>query len=372
MEAREGALAGVRVLDVSRVLGGPYAGQVLGDHGADVLKIEGPEGDDTRSWGPPYLGQTSAYFSGANRNKRSQMLNLGTESGRAALMEEVAQADVLIENFKLSTLSKWGWNLNSFLEVNPRLIHCRVSGFGSDGPYGGLPAYDTAVQALCGLMSVNGGADATRVGLPVVDMTTGLNAVIAVLLALLARHRTGRGQMVETTLYANAVSLLHPHASNYFATGKNPERTGNAHPNIYPYDSFHTADGTIYLAVGNDTQFVALCDRLGIGTLAFDSRFATNPSRSVNRQALREILEQALSPADGRQLAQDLVKLGVPCAPVCSVAEVLSHAHTAHMGLEVTLPGGYRGVASPIRLSDTPASYRLAPPELHAGSGHGL
>lgn len=361
------ALEGIRVIDASRVLGGPISGQVLGDHGADVVKVEGPDGDDTRQWGPPYLGGTSAYFSGANRNKRGIVLDLSTPDGRDGLFALLDDADVLIENFKESTLKKWGLDIGAFTQRFPRLVHCRVSGFGSDGPYGGLPAYDTAMQAMCGLMSVNGesGGGMLRVGLPIVDMTTGLNATIGILLALQNRERTGKGQLVETTLYANAISLLHPHAPNYFATGESPSPTGNAHPNIYPYDSFETANGQLYLAVGNDIQFRIFCGHLGLDALPDDPRFGDNPSRSVNRDALRTLLVPALRHTDGRTLALELVNRGVPCAPVNAVEDVLTDPHTRHCGLVVELPHGYKGVASPITLSRTPPSYRLAPPEKH-------
>lgn len=360
-----GALSGIRVIDVSRVLGGPIAGQILGDHGAEVIKIEGPAGDDTRQWGPPYLGKNSAYFSGANRNKKGMTLDLSSDEGRNQLFSLLETADVLVENFKESTLAKWGVGISSFTERFPHLVHCRVSGFGSEGPYGGLPAYDTAMQALCGLMSVNGDSATgpLRVGLPIVDMTTGLNAVIGILLALQSRERTGVGQLVETTLYANALSMLHPHAANYFATGQCPAPTGNAHPNIYPYDSFATTNGDIYLAIGNDTQFGLFCRHLGLDGLAHEPRFATNPSRSVNRDALKILLQQTLASQDGKSLALALMKIGVPCAPVNTVEDVLSDQHTSHRRLVVELEGGYKGLASPIMMSRTPPSYRYAPPE---------
>jgi Predicted acyl-CoA transferases/carnitine dehydratase len=360
-----GALAGVRVIDASRVLGGPVAGQILGDHGAHVIKVEGPEGDDTRKWGPPYLGKNSAYFSGANRNKSGMTLDLNSEVGRDQFFALLESADVLIENFKESTLAKWGIEVSTFTNRFPRLVHCRVSGFGSDGPYGGLPAYDTAMQALCGLMSVNGDqqSGALRVGLPIVDMTTGLNAVIGVLLALQHRERTGMGQLVETTLYANALSMLHPHAPNYFATGQCPIQTGNAHPNIYPYDSFQTENGHLYLAIGNDSQFSMFCHHVGLSELPADPRFATNPKRSENRDTLRDLLSPVLAGLDGKMLALDLMRKGVPCSPVNTVEEALLDPHTAHMGMVVEMEGGYKGLGSPIKLSRSPASYRYSPPE---------
>ncbi|ETF04466.1 carnitine dehydratase [Advenella kashmirensis W13003] len=371
MNANTGALKGLRVIDASRVLGGPFCGQILGDHGAEVLKIEIETGDDTRQWGPPYMGHNSAYFSGANRNKRSRVLDLSSSDGRQAFFELLSDTDILVENFKESTLKKWGLHTGSFTQSNPKLIHCRVSGFGSDGPYGGLPAYDTAIQAQCGLMSVNGdnASGPMRVGLPIVDMTTGLNATIGILLALHDRELTGKGQIVETTLFASAISLLHPHSSNYFSTGKSPIPTGNAHPNIYPYDSFRTATGMIYLAIGNDTQFVQFCRHLELDSLSADPLYATNPARSTNREQLRTILQTALQDTDGNQLTSELIRLGVPCAPIKNVQEVLEDPHTLHQNLIVKLDPGYTGIASPISLSRTPASYRLAPPRLPSESG---
>ena len=363
-----GALSGLQVIDASRVLGGPICGQMLGDHGAEVIKVEAPAGDDTRRWGPPDLGPVSAYFSGANRNKRVQVLDLNRADDFARFEALIKGADVLLENFMPASAAKWGLTPAFTQALNPRLVHCRVSGFGEVGPLAGLPAYDTAVQALCGLMSVNGDAHSgpLRVGLPVVDMTTGLNAMIGVLLALQARQVTGRGQFVETTLFANAVAMLHPHASNFFATGKNPARTGNAHPNIYPYDSFDTQTGPIYLAIGNDKQFQTFCAHLGQPQWASEPRFASNPQRSVNRAELRALLAPVLARHDGHALTDALVRLGVPCAPVCEVAQVLQSEQARAMGLVVNMANGYQGVASPIALADTPATYRATPPVLTA------
>jgi crotonobetainyl-CoA:carnitine CoA-transferase CaiB-like acyl-CoA transferase len=357
-----GALAGIRVVDLSRILGGPYCGQILGDHGADVLKIEPPQGDDTRTWGPPFKDGVASYYLGLNRNKRLMQLDLSTDADRAVLLELLADADVLVENFKTGTLEKWGIGHEALAEAFPRLIHCRVSGFGADGPLGGLPGYDAALQALCGIMSVNGEAGGTplRVGLPVVDMVTGLNAALGVMLALQERQRSGRGQFVEAALYDSGLSLLHPHGANWFLNGQTPQRTGNAHPNIYPYDSMATATEPIFLAVGNDRQFAILCRHLG-AALAEDARFASAGARSVNRVALKRELEVLLSTHDGPPLADALVAAGVPCAPVLSVPAALQHPHTAHRGMVVEMAGGYHGIASPIKLSRTPATYRFAP-----------
>lgn len=359
-----GALDGLRVVDLSRILGGPLCGQILGDHGADVLKVEPPQGDDTRAWGPPFRDDgVASYYLGLNRNKRLMRLDLGTESGRAVLLGLLADADVLIENFKTGTMEKWGLGHEALAERFPRLVHVRVSGFGSSGPLGGLPGYDAALQALTGLMSVNGeaGGAPLRVGLPVVDMVTGLNAALGAMLALHERHRSGRGQFVEAALYDSGLSLLHPHGANWFLDGREPRRTGNAHPNIYPYDSFATGSEPIFLAVGNDRQFAILCRHLGAPGLADDERFASAGARSVNRVALKAELERLLAAHEGGVLADDLVRAGVPCAPVLSVPAALQHAHTAHRQMVVELPGGYRGIGAPIKLSRTPASVRFAP-----------
>jgi crotonobetainyl-CoA:carnitine CoA-transferase CaiB-like acyl-CoA transferase len=358
-----GALSGIRVVDLSRILGGPLCGQILGDHGADVLKIEPPQGDDTRTWGPPFKDGVASYYLGLNRNKRLMRLDLTTEAGRELLVDLLAEADVLIENFKTGTLEKWGIGHEALSQRFPRLIHCRVSGFGADGPLGGLPGYDAALQALNGIMSVNGeaGGAPLRVGLPVVDMVTGLNAALGVMLALQERQRSGRGQFVEAALYDSGLSLLHPHGANWFMDGREPQRSGNAHPNIYPYDSVATGTEPIFLAVGNDRQFAILCKHLGQPALSEDQRFATAGARSVNRVALKAELEALLATHDGPKLADVLVAAGVPCAPVLSVSAALQHPHTAHRGMVVELPGGYRGIASPIKLSRTPATYRFAP-----------
>lgn len=359
-----GALRGVRVLDLSRVLGGPYCGQILGDHGADVLKIEPPQGDDTRTWGPPFKDGVASYYRGLNRNKRVQHLDLSSEDGRAALMELLPQADVLIENFKTGTMERWGIGYETLSQRFPGLVWCRVSGFGADGPLGALPGYDAAVQAMTGIMSINGEADGgpLRVGLPVVDMVTGLNATIGVLLALQERARSGRGQLIEAALYDSGLSLLHPHAANWFLDGKSPRRTGNAHPNIYPYDALRTGTDPIFLAVGNDRQFASLCQCIGVPGLAEDARYADARSRSVNRESLKAELEEVLQTFDGRQLVDALMASGVPAAPVLAVDAALEHPHTAHRQMVVEIEGSdYRGIASPIKLSRTPASYRHAP-----------
>ena len=359
----KGALEGCKVVDLSRVLGGPYCTQILADHGAEVLKIEPPSGDETRGWGPPFLDGTASYFLGVNRNKLGLTLDLSTVDGKAFLKALLQDADVLVENFKPGTLEKWGLGFDVLEKEFPRLVHCRISGFGADGPLGALPGYDACAQAMCGLMSVNGEADGepTRVGLPVVDMVTGLNAALAILLAINERHRSGKGQFLDITLFDCAISLLHPHAANYFLSGKVPQRTGNAHPNIAPYESFPTANGEIFLAVGNNRQFELLMAELQHPELATDERFKSNADRLVNRKALREILGGLLLQQDAAAFAQVLLKKGVPAAPVLNVEELLQHPHTQHRGM-ILEEGSYRAIASPIKLSRTPASLRRLPP----------
>lgn len=364
-----GALHGIKVVDLSRVLGGPYCTQILADHGADVIKVEPPKGDETRAWGPPFDEDgTAAYFRGVNRNKRGIVLDLSAEAGRADLLRLLDDADVLVENFKSGTLERWGLGYADVLAARfPRLIHCTISGFGTDGPLGGLPGYDAVIQAMAGLMSVNGeqGGEPLRVGLPVVDMVTGLNAANGILLALQARHGSGRGQSVEVTLYDAGMSLLHPHMPNYLASGKTPSRTGNAHPNITPYDTYRTGTVPLFLAVGNDSQFRALCKYLKAPHLPEDPRFASNAERCGHRPELKRELEALLAGHDGATLAPDLIRHGVPCGPIQDVAQVADHPHTRHRGMIVAIDD-YRGVASPIKLSRTPASYRRKPPRFGA------
>ncbi|MGE8705299.1 MAG: CaiB/BaiF CoA transferase family protein [Achromobacter sp.] len=365
-----GALAGCKVIDLSRVLGGPYCTQILADHGADVLKIEPPGGDETRGWGPPFLGETASYFVGVNRNKDGMTLDLSQPAGQDLLRHLLADADVMVENFKPGTLEKWGLGYEDLKAAFPALIHCRVSGFGSDGPLGGLPGYDACAQAMCGLMSVNGDADgeATRVGLPVVDMVTGLNAAVAILLALNERTRSGLGQFLDITLYDCALSLLHPHAPNYFYSGKVPQRSGNAHPNIAPYETLPTASGPIFLAVGNNRQFAMLAQTLDAPALSADARYATNADRLRHRQALRDDLTALLARHEAAALADQLLRAGVPAAAVQTVDQALAHPHTRHRGM-VLEQGDYKGVGSPIKLSRTPATLRKLPPDLAPPAG---
>jgi crotonobetainyl-CoA:carnitine CoA-transferase CaiB-like acyl-CoA transferase len=359
----QGALAGIKVIDLSRVLGGPYCTQILADHGASVLKIEPPQGDETRGWGPPFQEGVASYFLGLNRNKTGRTMDLHDAAQRQELLALLADADVLVENFKTGSMEKWGIGFDTLHTLFPRLVHCRVSGYGADGPLGGLAGYDAAIQALSGIMSVNGEAsgDPLRVGLPVVDIVTGLNAALGIMFALHERRTSGLGQFVESALYDNGLSLLHPHTANHLLDGREPQRTGNAHPNIYPYDTFATGTEPIFLAVGNDRQFAALCTTIGADKVLTDPRFGHNAARSQHRTALKQSLEAYLKNFECAALSQQLAQGGVPCAPIQSVPQALAHPHTAHRGMVVRMDD-YAGVASPIKLSRTPATYRLKPP----------
>lgn len=365
------SLNGLKVVDLSRVLGGPLCAQILGDHGADVIKVEGPMGDETRTWGPPFNEDGMAsYFAGINRNKRTVCLDLALPEGREVLMQLLAHADVLIENFKVGTLERWGMGYDEVLSSRfPRLIHCRVTGFGATGPLGGLPGYDAAVQALSGIMSINGDAqgEATRVGVPIVDVTTGLSAVIGVLLALHERERSGKGQSVESALFDNALFSLYPHSINSLFTGRAPIRSGNGHPNIAPYDTYATATEPIYLAVGNNGQFQRMCAAVERTELATDPRYASNAQRAVNRFELKRDLEAAFERFEAQALFERLIAVGVPCGVIHDVVEALNHPHTAHRGMVAQI-GNFKSVASPVKLSRTPATYREVPQEIGAST----
>lgn len=360
-----GSLKDYVVIDASRVLAGPFAGQILGDHGAEVIKIESFEGDDTRSYGPPFVDDTAPYFLGLNRNKKDIAVDLGSVEGLELLFTLLDKADVFIENFKMSTWRKWGIeNLEEISSRFPRLIHCRVSGFGEDGKYGGLPGYDAALQAMSGLMSINGepDVDATRVGIPLVDTCTGMYGAMGILLALLERNRSGKGQMVEVTLFDTALAMLHPHASNALNGGKSV-RTGNGHPNIVPYDLFPTATVKLFLAIGNDRQFLTLCKELKDPDLAHNELYRRNRDRVVNRDSLRRRLTELLSIEDGLELFSRLMSRGVPCAPVLKVEQALSLDHTKTRDMSIEL-GSYKGVGIPVKLNKSPGAVRIPPPKV--------
>lgn len=358
-----GALAGTTVIDLTRVLGGPYCTQILADHGAEVIKIEPPAGDETRGWGPPFHEGLSAYFSGANRNKEFVALDLSRPEGREVLFRLLETADVLIHNFKTGTLEKWGMGWEEVLRPRfPRLVYCHITGFGEDGPLGGLPGYDAVVQALSGTMSVNGTQDTgpLRMGTPIVDLGTGMTAAIGILMALLERQKSGRGQKLDVPLYDSAVALLHPQAANALMTGKPARRIGNAHPNISPYDQFPTKTGPVFLAVGNNRQFATLCTFLGKPELAEDPRFLDNAARVENRDALRTELVALLAAHEAEALSETLLRLGVPAGAVRELTEVLNHPHTRHREMVVELDG-YRGTGTPVKMSRTAGAIRRRP-----------
>lgn len=358
-----GALDGLKVIDLSRVLGGPYCGQMLADHGAQVIKVEPPQGDETRAWGPPFdTDGISAYFAGINRNKRKIALDLSKPQGRDVLLKLLEGADVLIENFKTGTMEKWGIGYDVLEKKFPRLIHARISGFGADGPLGGFPGYDAMVQASAGLVSVNGAPDGgpVRIGVPVVDLATGMNACIGILMALYERVQSGKGQFVDATLYDSAVALHQPHAPNYFMAGLKPKLVGNSHGSLAPYSNFPTKGRNIVIGAGNDGQFRKLTQMLGKPELADDPRFKTNKDRVANRPALEAELRALTKDLDGESFANELMKNGVASGAVMEVPDVMEHPHTKHRGM-VWEKDGYRNVGNPVKLSRTPPSPRSKP-----------
>ncbi|GAB5500694.1 MAG: CaiB/BaiF CoA-transferase family protein [Pseudohongiellaceae bacterium] len=360
----ESALTGTLVVDLSRVLGGPFCSQILGDHGAEIIKIEPPRGDETRDWGPPFHEGDSAYYLGVNRNKRSMGLDLTRDEGRAVLHRLLEKADVLLENFKPGTMEKWGLGYQEVLrERYPRLVHCRISGFGADGPWGGFPGYDAIIQAMAGWFSINGeeGSNPTRLGLAGVDMGTGLYSAIAILMALLERQRSGQGQYLDMTLYDCAVALMHPHIPNYNLSGKVPGPTGNAHPNISPYDTFHTATVDIFIGAGNNRAWAKLCRELERDDLLADSRFAENIDRVNNRDALKTEIESSLGKLDGEDIANRLAAAGLAAGPIHNTQQVVDHPHTHHRQMTVE-KGWYKMAGTPIKFSRTPGAMRHLPP----------
>ena len=361
------ALDGIKVIDLTRVLGGPFGTQWLADHGADVIKIEPPHGDDVRAWGPPFDEEIGAasYFLGVNRNKRGMALDLRLPEGREVLLRLLETADVLVENFKPGAMEKWGLGYEAALKDRfPRLIHCRISGFGSDGPHGGLPGYDAVVQAQAGLMSVNGpeGGPATRLGIPLVDIGCGMAAAFGIAMALYERSHSGLGQYLDMTLYDTAISLLFPHAANYFLGGKHPQITGNTHTNLSPYDVFATRTCKVFIAGGNDTQFRKICETIGRPELADDPRFADNAGRLEHKHALRAEFAPSMAEWDGEELAAALMRAGAPAGPVLETHEVVAHPHTLHREMTVEIDG-FRTLGNPIKMSRTPPqAARRKPP----------
>ncbi len=358
-----GPIKGVKVLDMSRVLGGPYCTQLLGDLGASIIKLEPPQGDETRDWGPPFKNNEAAYFMGVNRNKRSISLDISKTEGQKILYKMLQDIDVLVENFKPGTMEKWGIGFDNLKKIFPKLIHCRVSGFGSSGPLGGLPGYDALLQAMCGWFSVNGEpqSEGVRMGIPLIDLGTGLFASNAILAALLEREKSGKGQFVEVTLFDTGIALQHPHAANWFVSKKQPERVGNAHTNIAPYDSFPTGTIPIYMSVGNNRQFKILCNILGNAGLSEDKRFLNNADRVKNKNQLRDILTNLLSDKNGEEISNKLLKSGVPAGPILTIEGILKHEHTLDREMVIE-KDGYDGLGIPIKFERTPGSIRKKPP----------
>lgn len=379
-----GPLAGVRVLDLSRVLAGPWATQTLADLGADVIKIERPgTGDDTRQWGPPFTTRAdgspgdAAYFLCANRGKKSVELDIASPEGSAAVRHLAADCDVLVENFKAGGLKKYGLDHASLSAINPRLIYCSITGFGQDGPRAPQAGYDYMIQAMGGLMSITGqpdgtpGAEPMKVGVAVVDLFTGLYAANAILAALLHARATGEGQHIDIALFDVQAAMLANQATNFFVSGVAPTRMGNAHPNLAPYQPFPCTDGMVVIAVGNDGQFRQLCAALGAPDLGTDPRFASNADRIAHRAVLTAELSSLTAACDMAGLMSRLEAAGVPCGPVNTVDQVFTESQAAHRGLVVEqtrpdLAAPVRTVASPIRLSRTPVAYDRPPPALGA------
>ena len=376
-----GALDDINVVDLSRVLAGPWSTQNLADLGADVIKIERPGvGDDTRSWGPPFVSRTegdaqdAAYFFCANRNKRSLTLDFTTDKGREILIKLIAQADVLIENYKVGGLKKYGLDYDSLSRINPRLIYCSITGFGQDGPYADRPGYDALVQAMGGLMSVTGepdevlGGGPQKVGVAVVDILTGLYATNAILAALLHRAKSDQGQHIDIALLDVQVATLANQAGNYLLSGNVPQRMGSAHPSIVPYQPFACADGHVMLAIGNDGQFTSLCRAAGQAAIASDERFATNAMRVRHRAELLEVLTPLMRQHGAERWCELAQQEGFPCGPINTIDRVFRdpqvRAREMHIQMNSPSYGALDLVASPMRLSASPVSYRRAPPSL--------
>lgn len=377
-----GALSHLRVLDLSRVLAGPWAGQILADLGAEVIKVERPgNGDDTRAWGPPFLkdayGESTgeaAYYLSTNRNKQSVTIDFTTPEGQQLVRKLAAKSDILIENFKVGGLEVYGLDYASLKTVNPDLIYCSITGFGQTGPYAKRAGYDFMIQGLGGLMSLTGhpegneGAGPMKVGVALTDILTGLYSTVAILAALAHRQHDGGGQHIDMALLDVQVACLANQAMNYLTTGVAPQRLGNAHPNIVPYQDFPTADGDFILTVGNDSQFRKFAEVVGRAEWADDPRFSTNKLRVANRGVLVPLIRQATVFKTTAEWVSQLEAVGVPCGPINDLAQVFADPHVQARGLAMKLPHALAGlvpqVASPIRMSKTPVEYRNAPPLL--------
>ncbi|HEY4067787.1 MAG TPA: CaiB/BaiF CoA-transferase family protein [Burkholderiaceae bacterium] len=377
-----GALSHVKVLDLSRVLAGPWAAQLLGDLGAEVIKVERPGvGDDTRTWGPPFLKdrdgtptRDAAYYLCTNRNKKSVTIDITTAAGQSLVRELVAQADVLIENYKLGGLAQYGLDHATLAKDFPRLVYCSITGFGQTGPYAPRAGYDFLMQAMGGLMSVTGRSDAEegagplKVGVAVTDLLTGLYASNAILAALAHRDRSGQGQHIDLALLDVQLACMANQSMNYLYGGVSPKRLGNAHPNVVPYQDFPTADGDVIIAVGNDGQFARLCEAIGEPQWGRDERFATNVGRVANRIELIRLLRERTLRRTTAEWVAVLEAFDVPCGPINNIEQVFADPQVQHRGMRIEVEHPTAGriplVANPIKLSATPVEYRNAPPTL--------
>ena len=370
-------LHGVRVIELARILAGPWAGQMLADLGADVIKVENPDGgDDTRKWGPPFVAGhdgenlSAAYYHACNRGKRSIAIDFSTPEGAETVRKLVATADVLIENFKLGGLKKYGLDHESLKKLNPKLVYCSITGFGQDGPYAPRAGYDFIVQGMSGLMSITGpaGGEPQKVGVAVTDLFTGLYSVIAIQAALRHAEATGQGQHIDMALFDAQISVLANQNLNFLVSGKSPVQMGNAHPNIAPYEVLPAADGHFILAVGNDGQFQKFCKVVGLDALPLDPDFATNAARVANRERLRERLIAALARFERLPLLAKLDAAGVPASPINTIGEMFADPQAKARGMRLDLDDGHGNalpsVRSPMRLSETPLTYERPSPRL--------
>ena len=378
-------LDGIRIFDLTRILAGPTCTQLLGDLGADVIKVEKPGvGDDTRTWGPPYVKGSdgedtteSAYYLSANRNKRSITIDLQSSGGVALARQLIAKSDVLIENFKVGSLSKLGLGYNDLKEEFPGLVYCSVTGFGQTGPYAYRAGYDFLAQGLGGIMSITGDPEGApmKVGVGIADVMTGMYASTAILAALRHRDSTGDGQHIDTCLLDTQVSWLINEGTNYLVSGKIPVKLGNEHPNIVPYKVFATSDGHVILAVGNDRQFQDWCNAAGAEDLMTDSRYKTNPLRIANRKSLYKVMPAFMKNKTTEEWLADLAERNVPCSPVNNIEQVFDDPHVKYRGMQIEMDHHTAGsgkvplIGNPVKMSGTPPQYRLPPPTLGEHTG---
>jgi crotonobetainyl-CoA:carnitine CoA-transferase CaiB-like acyl-CoA transferase len=364
----QGPLAGIRVIDLTRVYAGPLCTQTLADQGADVVKVEPPVGDETRNWGTKLDEDRSTYFNGLNRNKRSIALDLSTEAGREVLLRLLEGADVLIHNFKLGTLPKWGLGYEHVLSKRfPRLVQCTITGFGNKGPLAGMAGYDVAVQGFVGLASINGeaGSGGTKIGLPLVDHATGLSAVNAILMALFERERSGLGQHVGVSLYNTGLTMLHPAAAGWMATGKIPRPTGNTEHWVAPYGAYPCADGNVFTGAGNDRSFAKLMQVLGAPEVAEDPRFRTNADRVRNRESLDAAITACTEHRSSNDVAMDILEAGLAAGPFLNLEQVFNHPQVAANEMLIDTPE-FQGTGLPMIFLRTPGAFHAPPPHFAA------